>query len=184
MPEARVAACLFCDDIRNEVGNKISLMGIYGGDLILALPLQPVMIPKLGAFVSLITDLNDTPERMTIIVYMPPKQTELVKIEIPAMPHASHFEGATKTHYRAMIQFPPVTIVEEEGFIEIMIETERETIRAGRLYVRFQPTVADASAATSSAPEQPFEQLQPEPGASFSQPEPSRPGSRVRRRRS
>ena len=26
---------LFCDDVRNEVGNKLSLMGVYGQDLLL-----------------------------------------------------------------------------------------------------------------------------------------------------
>ena len=177
MAEARVATCLFCDDIRQEVGNKISLMGVYGGDLILALPAQPVLIPRLGAFVSLITDLDDAPERVTMTVYVPPGRTEIVKIELPALPPpASQFDGATKSHYRFMIQFPPVT-VSEEGFIEIILETEREVIRAGRLNVRFQPSAG-------TAPEQPSEQPQHEPLASSLPPAPSHTGSRVRRRRS
>jgi hypothetical protein len=33
---SRFASCQFCDDVRVEIGNKISLMGIYGGELAVA----------------------------------------------------------------------------------------------------------------------------------------------------
>jgi hypothetical protein len=37
---------IFCDDVREEVGNKISFMGIYRGHLIAKGPL-PITLPKL-----------------------------------------------------------------------------------------------------------------------------------------
>jgi hypothetical protein len=42
---------LFCDDVRNEVGNKLSLMGVYGQDLLL--PELPATLPKLCAVMML-----------------------------------------------------------------------------------------------------------------------------------
>lgn len=35
----------FCDDVRQEVGNKLSIMGIYGANLIV--PSYPTVLPKL-----------------------------------------------------------------------------------------------------------------------------------------
>jgi hypothetical protein len=42
---------LFCDDVRNEVGNKLSLMGVYGQDLLLRE--FPATLPKLCAVMLL-----------------------------------------------------------------------------------------------------------------------------------
>lgn len=41
----------YCDDIRHETGNKISLIGLYGPDLLV--PETPAVIPKLCAFVQI-----------------------------------------------------------------------------------------------------------------------------------
>jgi uncharacterized protein DUF6941 len=137
MSEARVATSVFCDDIRMEVGNKFSIMGIYSGDIIINHPQQPTLLPKLGAVVFLITDLNDIPEHISISVYLPPNRTELLKMEMD-VPKLEHQEDAVKAQFRSIVVFPPVTLT-EEGFIEITINTGREELRAGRLFVRFVP---------------------------------------------
>ncbi len=38
---------IYCDDIRNELGNKLSLMGIYDSELVV--PAFPMTLPKLCA---------------------------------------------------------------------------------------------------------------------------------------
>jgi hypothetical protein len=42
---SRHAHCLFCDDIRYEIGNKTSILGIYNG--VLQAASVPVVLPKL-----------------------------------------------------------------------------------------------------------------------------------------
>jgi hypothetical protein len=133
----RVANCIFCDDIRAEIGNKFSLMGIYGGDIIFPLPPQSILVPKFGILAQLITDLDDVPDKITITIYIPPNRQEFLKLEM-SKPPLEHEEGATKAHLRAILQCPPFS-VSEEGYIETMIDTGRETIRAGRIFVRFFP---------------------------------------------
>lgn len=44
----------YCDDIRLEVGNKISLIGIYGSDLVV--PETPTVVPKLCIYAQLYTE--------------------------------------------------------------------------------------------------------------------------------
>ena len=54
---------IFCDDIRTEIGNKHSLMGVYGDDLKFAsLPGRPMKWPinkPLGLFIRLIIEKDD-----------------------------------------------------------------------------------------------------------------------------
>lgn len=47
---------VYCDDIRAEVGNKHSLIGVYTGDLFIST--MPVVLPKLCAWVNVITPVS------------------------------------------------------------------------------------------------------------------------------
>jgi len=51
--KGRALAAIFCDDIRIEQGNKFSLMGTYQGHMFV--PEFPIMLPKLCAFLTLVT---------------------------------------------------------------------------------------------------------------------------------
>lgn len=46
----------YCDDIRSELGNKISLIGIYGADLLL--PELPAVLPKLCIYAQVYGELE------------------------------------------------------------------------------------------------------------------------------
>jgi hypothetical protein len=52
----RFAYSVFCDDIRNEVNGKISLMGIFGS--LMYLPDFPAVLPKLCAVVTASTPID------------------------------------------------------------------------------------------------------------------------------
>lgn len=145
MPNPRTAFCMFCDDLRMEVGNKISYMGTYRGEIILEVPAGsdfPVPFSKFVVLAWLFSDWDDKPERITVRVYAPPGKTELVRMEIPhdqiGAPPAL-FDDPTKYLFNAaipIVNFP----IHGEGEIEVTIETEREILRAGRLKVRINRT--------------------------------------------
>lgn len=48
---------IFCDDIRQEIGGKLSLMGIYSGALFV--PAFPATLPKLCLLVKVLTPVDD-----------------------------------------------------------------------------------------------------------------------------
>jgi hypothetical protein len=52
----RYGYCIFCDDIRTELGEKLSFMGVYNG--VLLLPEFPYTLPKLCAQINLVTPTN------------------------------------------------------------------------------------------------------------------------------
>jgi len=49
---------IYCDDVRQEIGNKQSFIGVYPGDLIVSEAL-PVVLPKLCLVLTLILPRSD-----------------------------------------------------------------------------------------------------------------------------
>jgi hypothetical protein len=169
MPNPRTAFCLFCDDIRIEVGNKPSFMGIYGAEIVFPSdipPEAPIVLPKFAIIPWLFCDMDDKPQRLTIHVYGPPGKTEIFRQEIAigqiGQP-AVVFDDSTRVTFGATLPITGMPIA-CEGIIEVAFETERETIRAGRLRIRMPsrpdptlPTLASPSEVATASPP-PFEQ--------------------------
>lgn len=53
----RTAWCVVCDDVRQEVGSKYSMMGVYHG--VILLPSFPATLPKLCFVISARTDTTN-----------------------------------------------------------------------------------------------------------------------------
>ena len=138
MDAPRVAYSFFCDDIRQEVGGKTTFVGIYHGDIIFSAP-KPVMYPRLCANVVIISEPDDAPQFFTVRMLGPDKKEifKTGKIGTDQIPKMQHAEGALKTVLNFGFQVSPIQLT-EEGFIEVWVETEREKMRAGRLYVSFR----------------------------------------------
>lgn len=54
----------YCDDIRNELGNKVSLMGVYGADMYVQE--FPTVLAKLCASVSVVVPVDLEPKEVTV----------------------------------------------------------------------------------------------------------------------
>jgi len=155
MAVPRSAFCLFCDDVRMEVGNKPSYMGIYTGEMVFPPDPPPEAQIALSKFVILawlFCDVNDKPDRITVHVYGPPGRTEIFKHDVPAEQFAQPeplFDDVTKLvfHIAMPILGLPVAC---DGVLEVTIETERETLRAGRLRLRLPGRPAPSLAALAA----------------------------------
>jgi hypothetical protein len=58
---------LYCDDIRNEIGGKLSFMGVYNADI--AFPSFPAALQKLCAYVTLKFKRESLPKQSVHIVF-------------------------------------------------------------------------------------------------------------------
>lgn len=67
MSEHRSVFAIYCDDIRQEVGNKLSFMGCYNGHLILSQ--LPIVLPQLCVQVTVITPMTRPFQKLTIKLY-------------------------------------------------------------------------------------------------------------------
>ena len=142
MTSPRVTHCLFCDDIRQEVGNKLSLMGLYFGE-IFVVGKAPQILPKLCVVVFIVVDAKDPMEWFKTTILIPPARSELCTISSVASPPSEMTDDIRQIVLHQIIPISPFPL-NEDGLIEVMIETDRGSERAGRLQVRFteQPTLS------------------------------------------
>jgi hypothetical protein len=132
MSAPQFSHCLFCDDIRFEIGNKLSLMGVYNADLIIP-DKFPALLPKLGIVVYLMSDIDDPPEKITTTVVLP-DGNEFLRFDLPRSNSVQNLEGATKLVMSQTIPISPLPIP-CQGMLEVWVETEKGKTRAGRLKI-------------------------------------------------
>src|SRR5579864_3625715 len=61
---------IFCDDIRFEINGKVTLVGIYAGDMVFGREL-PATLPKFCLRIAYTERPNESTEPVQIRVYMP-----------------------------------------------------------------------------------------------------------------
>jgi len=115
MKFAKEISVFLCDDIRQEVGNKVSLMGIYGKDVIL--PEIPFIFPKLCLLLSA-KEVKRVINDLKVVIITP--QNEQITLDIPAPPNQK-----VPQDIQIGITMSPLNIKEEgEGKIEIFEKEE------------------------------------------------------------
>ena len=74
----RALHSLFCDDIRQEVGNKLSLMGIYNGSMVV--PSFPYELPRLFVCMRATASAGEEFKSLTFVVMV--NDESIVEISI------------------------------------------------------------------------------------------------------
>jgi hypothetical protein len=59
---------IYCDDVRQEVGGKVSLMGIYNSDMIL--PSFPAILPKLCVQLTITLPYDQPPKKSVRVLLL------------------------------------------------------------------------------------------------------------------
>ncbi len=68
---------IFCDDIRQEVAGKLSLIGVYGPDMVMA-GAFPMVYPKLCIFVSYYEIVDSSTADLSLKISVKTKDNEMV----------------------------------------------------------------------------------------------------------
>lgn len=145
----RTAYVLFSDDIRDEVGNKKSLMGIYGPQVFV--PMVPIVLPRFCATATLVFRQGDAPKHLSMEMTfrdtlvsrgeIDPKELEASCAELERdmageeKIFASDEPPMGRITMHAMIS---PFVVSEPGRIVLTVETERGRIRAGSTLISTQ----------------------------------------------
>lgn len=129
---------IYCDDIREEVGNKFSYMGIYTGEL--TVPNAPVLLSKLCVVVKVITDIDDPFENLEvrIVAVKGDDETEILSTGPIPYPADRPQPDAGSTRFMAQMSFmmSPFQITEETILRVKAITDEREELRGTALRIR------------------------------------------------
>jgi hypothetical protein len=125
----RFAYAIFCDDIRNEVNNKTSFMGIVGH--LMYLPVFPIVLPKLCVSVTANTPRDKPFKSLSFKGFL--NETILFEVELDADQLAQANQGQGQIEdpkgflAQAMFVLSPLHI-EGPGKIKISVIADGEDL--------------------------------------------------------
>jgi len=151
LPSTPSGSVVFCDDIRQEVGGKVSFIGVYGGDMILNAPL-PASVLSLCLAISYVERLGESSEPVELRIYFPgddkDKPTRRARIPIEQMREeatAASIAKGTLLVARVMARISPA-LIRQEGDISAHAYRGDDEVELGALEV----TVREAQAKPAS----------------------------------
>lgn len=134
----RFFTALFCDDVRQEIGNKLTLVGCYSGQLQLAT--IPATLPKLCVHITAATPRDNPFKQLTILVYK--DDQELAKLEIPSDELAKASESIPGEGGRigiiSVLAFSPIQF-EKPCILSVHAITEEGEFKGPRLQITQHP---------------------------------------------
>ena len=136
----RILTAIYCDDIRHEVGNKMSFMGCYQRELFV--PAAPTGLAKLCIFATAMTPVARPFKSLTFRV-MQDEKTELARLNIPSDGLSSATTSQDETVTRLLIStaliFSPF-IIEKPTSLRLMADTDEGEIVGPRLLIKIHPS--------------------------------------------
>jgi hypothetical protein len=143
VPQPRFGHTIFCDDLREEVGGKVSYMGIYRQQLNLATPF-PTALPKLVVMVTWQEPAIEEYIPITVQIFLPGQDDSdepAVNATIPADPvNNMVFPLEITAEDKLRILLIPATFApmqfEAEGKIRVQVVRGDEIYKLGSLLIR------------------------------------------------
>ena len=137
---------LFCDDLRREEGGKVTLVGLYGSDMIISGSF-PAALPKLALIVTYIERPGESDEPLELVIYFPGDSDDAPSQRVPLQ--AETVEGFRKQQQepevedpllimRLDLMFTPI-VIKQEGRIRVRMVRGDKEIRLGTLRIRAKP---------------------------------------------
>jgi hypothetical protein len=137
---------LFCDDLRAEVGGKVSAMGLYQNELLFSGSF-PYVIPKFTILVMYYELVGELTTDISLRVYLPSDEPDKASIQLDLLrkdlpkrddqaPLPSEVDGERINHLRVPIILAPAVIT-KEGFFKVRAHfSDGKILRLGRMKVR------------------------------------------------
>ncbi len=141
----------FCDDIRFEVGNKSSFIGIYNGVMFFPETVPfPIAVPKFCMNVRVFLPSDIKADQIELAVYFPGDKEDApsFKQTIDLPPRQKAVEDMNMSEARAVfgapLIFSPMQLL-SVGAIKVRANINGEIIRLGSLFIRTQPIATPAA---------------------------------------
>lgn len=127
----------YCDDIRQEVGNKTSMMGVYSADLVIKS--FPSEIQKLCIAIQVLTSADNPYEMLEIAVKKNDKKEEIELISTGTLVKPSgesYVMGLTNMLTVQVLMILPPFRVTENTLLTVIVKTEKEELNGVGLRIK------------------------------------------------
>lgn len=132
---------IYCDDVRQELRNKFTLVGCYGPDLIVQKPESPpVVLPRLCAFVRVVTDAERPFKSLVIRAFVADELLGQLEVPVGATEPPAEDTGPSVIVTHAVLNFVPFTVNDPPGILRVEVETDSGTIRGQGLRIKYGQT--------------------------------------------
>ncbi len=135
---------LFCDDIRHEMGGKLSFIGVYSGSLYV--PAFPVTLPKLCLSVKIITPADEPLRTVTLSVLKDEDTLQEIAVDEEQLMAASDSADEQPQERVQVMQFALVfSPIQFDGpcILRVRAQTEDGELRGLALRVDQAPPTTD-----------------------------------------
>jgi hypothetical protein len=144
---SRYIHAIFCDDVRTEIGGKLSLMGLYQSSMQLSVPTLPVLIPKMCVVVEARSPSTDPFQKLHIRVLLDEQVLVEGGFTSDQLQAPNSGEEATYMTHGLVFAIQPF-VIEGEGTLRVRAETEHGEIKVGGL--KIEPVLAGGSTSVTS----------------------------------
>lgn len=141
--ETRWVNVVWCDDIRQEIGNKPSLMGVYTGGL--AVPALPATLPRLAAWINVRTPTSRPFQRLTVRIRRSDAEEPIAAIEIEEVTTSTdpftdapavESDQPMATIMSFVVLLGALQLNQETQWFKVFVETEDETLESFKLPIK------------------------------------------------
>ena len=136
----RYVHAIWCDDIRLEVGNKPSFMGVFTGGILL--PALPTVLPRLAVYIWVNTPverpfkslrISITRDDGFLLMEARPPQAQTDDAQRSSLP------DSTRQVAMAGFSLGGVEVPVGCKYFSILVETESETLEGPKLHINVNP---------------------------------------------
>ncbi len=135
MAESTSVWTIFCDDVRAEVGNKVSYMGIYGPNLLVEG--FPTSILKLCLAIYVRSPIAKPPKDVSVKIFQDESVIAEQEIQVPnfeKIPEGSIPDGATYLSFTVVSQLANFPVA-ARSVIKVRAVVDGEEIKGGQLWI-------------------------------------------------
>jgi len=136
MNDQRFLTAIFCDDIRSEVGNKLTLVGCYSADLLLTH--LPTTLPKFGVHVRMYTPVSQPVLSLRLRVFLNAEMLGELAVDSDQLAQSANADVPADANWRVMtavLMLTPFNVT-EAGDLRVEAETESGPLIPARLKIK------------------------------------------------
>jgi hypothetical protein len=137
----RFVSVVYCDDIRNEVGNKQSLIGIYRGDLYV--PSFPATLPKLCVLVTVQTLANQPFESLKFRLLKDDTLLAEAPIPLESMPKAGSIDSGDGFSMFTLVLVMSPFKVDQPTKLRVRVDADGVELKAPALVIHQRPDATE-----------------------------------------
>lgn len=134
----RYVHTIWCDDIRQEIGNKPSFMGVFAAGILL--PTLPAVLSRLGVYTWVVSPI-DKPIESLLLQVVRDDGLVLAEIKPEGPPHSAfpRVEDATRQQIVVGVNMGPVEIPEGCKWFVVKVKADGDELEGPKLRITVNP---------------------------------------------